>query len=166
MKLHYLSIPTFVSCGSHLLQGKQYRFLVMNRFGEDIESIFRTAGRFCNDTICYLALRIVSIHWISNQRADSEEHSSYVRIMPRQKPYLPSPSIKLRWLSGNRVPFLGNGHPWASRSICSCRTIGMCSLGRAILTMPIFTLWKSYLKIGPRNTTWKHGTWKHGNSLQ
>ena len=35
-------------------------FLVMERFGTDLEKYFKLAGsRFCEATVCYLALRLV-----------------------------------------------------------------------------------------------------------
>ena len=39
----------------------RYRFMVMERFGEDVEKKFCKAGRqFGVKTVCYLALRLVS----------------------------------------------------------------------------------------------------------
>ncbi len=61
MELKYLGIPKYITCGSHEFKGNKYRFMVMERFGDNIEKHFKAAGRaFCDDTICYLALRIVS----------------------------------------------------------------------------------------------------------
>lgn len=34
--------------------------MVMQRFGTDIEKHFRAAATFCEDTVSYLALRLVS----------------------------------------------------------------------------------------------------------
>ena len=45
-----------------MFSGLKYRFMVMHRYGEDIEKKFTAAGRqFGMKTVCYLALRMVSI---------------------------------------------------------------------------------------------------------
>ena len=59
-KLVYLGIPDFIEWGSHTFDGEEYRFLVLQRLGDDIEKYFTTAGTFCEKTVCYLALRLVS----------------------------------------------------------------------------------------------------------
>ena len=59
--LEYLPIPSYVGSGGHTHLGTEYRFMVMQRFGEDIERKFESAGRhFGLKTVCYLALRMVS----------------------------------------------------------------------------------------------------------
>ena len=60
-KLAYLPIPKHVAHGLHCHAGLDYRFLVMDCFGEDVEKKFNQAGRrFGSKTVCHLALRIVS----------------------------------------------------------------------------------------------------------
>lgn len=60
-KLSYLPIPMYISSGAHEKGSVKYRFMVMERFGEDIEKLFCNAGRrFGMKTVCYLALRLVS----------------------------------------------------------------------------------------------------------
>ena len=59
--LSCLAIPKFIASGSHDHGGTRFRFMVMDRFGEDIEKKFTTAGRkFSHSTVCYLALQLVS----------------------------------------------------------------------------------------------------------
>lgn len=59
MRLQYLPIPKYITSGSHEFKGVKYRFMVMQRFGTDIEKHFRIHTRFSDSTVCYLALRMV-----------------------------------------------------------------------------------------------------------
>ena len=62
MKLSYLGIPKYITSGSHDYKGLKYRFMVMQRFGDNIQKHFKDAGsKFCEDTISYLALKLVSL---------------------------------------------------------------------------------------------------------
>ena len=59
--LSYLAVPKYIASGSHDHGGTKFRFMVMERFGEDIEKKFTAAGRkFSLATVCYLALQLVS----------------------------------------------------------------------------------------------------------
>ena len=59
--LGYLSIPRYIASGLHERDGMTYRFMVMQRFGEDLEKKFSSVGRkFGMKTVCYLALHLVS----------------------------------------------------------------------------------------------------------
>lgn len=60
-KLKYLAVPKYIASGRHFLGRSEYRFMVMQRFGDDIGKHFKNAGLFCEDTVGYLALRVVSI---------------------------------------------------------------------------------------------------------
>ena len=61
--LEYLAIPQYIDCGLHESSSSQYRFLVMERFGDDIGKVFEESGnKFGIKTVCYLALRIVSLY--------------------------------------------------------------------------------------------------------
>ena len=58
--MSYLAVPKFIASGSHEHAGTKFRFMVMERFGEDIEKKFCSAGRrFSLSTVCYLALKLV-----------------------------------------------------------------------------------------------------------
>ena len=58
--LCHLPIPRYVTSGLHTFKEKEYRFLVMERFGTDLDKYFKLAdSRFSEATVCYLALRLV-----------------------------------------------------------------------------------------------------------
>ena len=57
-QLKYLPIPEFVSAGLHEVEsGHKYRFMVMERLGDDLEKHFSV--EFNLKTICYVGLRMV-----------------------------------------------------------------------------------------------------------
>ena len=62
--LKYLGIPRLI-CYGHCLHGNNdFTFIVEEQYGPSIEDHFIVAGnRFSEDTVCYLALRVVSIGW-------------------------------------------------------------------------------------------------------
>ena len=64
-RMPYLAIPKYISSGCHMRNEVRYRFMVMERFGEDMEKKFCKAGRqFGVKTVCFLALRLVSpLQW-------------------------------------------------------------------------------------------------------
>ena len=56
-----LGVPRFVGCGSFETGGIKYRFMIMDRFGEDVEKLFLESGKkFPLQTVFGLGLRIVS----------------------------------------------------------------------------------------------------------
>jgi len=58
--MEHLAVPKYITSGRHMLNGIEYRFMVMQRFGTDVEKHFRAAGsKFCDDTVCYLAVQLV-----------------------------------------------------------------------------------------------------------
>ncbi|CAI8005897.1 Serine/threonine-protein kinase VRK1 [Geodia barretti] len=59
-KLAYLPIPQYMAQGRHCHAGLDYRFLVMDCFGDDVEKKFNQCGRrFGSKTVCHLAIRIL-----------------------------------------------------------------------------------------------------------
>lgn len=59
--LRFLGVPRYIGSGSHVHDSMQYRFMVMERYGNDLQKTFEEGGRkFSVKTICYLALRLVS----------------------------------------------------------------------------------------------------------
>ena len=57
-----LGVPEYIGSGNHTNSSTHYRFMVMQRFGKDLEKIFTECGRqFTLPTVCYLALRVVSM---------------------------------------------------------------------------------------------------------
>ena len=61
-KLKFLGMPRFVGSGSHDYRGEKYRFMVMQRFGTDIQKLFDAAKRrFPVNTVINLGLRIIDV---------------------------------------------------------------------------------------------------------
>ncbi|KAH3854374.1 hypothetical protein DPMN_096915 [Dreissena polymorpha] len=59
-KLKYLGIPKYIASGQHVFKGTTYRFMVMQRFGTDLQLIFEGAGKqFSKQTVFALALRLI-----------------------------------------------------------------------------------------------------------
>ncbi|XP_033735096.1 serine/threonine-protein kinase VRK1-like isoform X2 [Pecten maximus] len=59
-KLKYLGLPKFIATGSYMRANIQYRFMVMERFGSDVQKLFEGAGkRFETHTVYCLALRMI-----------------------------------------------------------------------------------------------------------
>lgn len=61
-KLKFLGMPRFVGSGSHEYRGEKYRFMIMQRFGTDIQKLFDAAKRrFPLNTVINLGLRIIDV---------------------------------------------------------------------------------------------------------
>ena len=64
MKSHkqaHLGVPHYIGSGSFENGGIKYRFMVMDRFGQDVEKLFLDAGKkFPLQTVFSLGLRLVS----------------------------------------------------------------------------------------------------------
>ncbi|XP_066468326.1 serine/threonine-protein kinase VRK1 [Tiliqua scincoides] len=61
-KLKYLGVPRYWGSGLHQRNGKSYRFMVMDRFGKDLQKIFEESGkRFPRKTVLQLGLRILDV---------------------------------------------------------------------------------------------------------
>lgn len=64
-KLKFLGVPAYIGSGGHESGGSKYRFMIMERFGEDIDQIFAKCGKqFQIHTVLTLAVRIVSLRCI------------------------------------------------------------------------------------------------------
>ena len=60
-KLSSLGVPRFIATGIHKLDGSDYRFLVMERYGKDLQKLFDENGkRFPTSTVFLLGLKLVS----------------------------------------------------------------------------------------------------------
>ena len=60
-KKKHIGIPLYIATGSFDNEGTKYRFLVMDRFGTDIEKIYKeNSFVFPEATVFSLGLRIVS----------------------------------------------------------------------------------------------------------
>ena len=61
-KLKSLGIPRYLGSGSHEYNGQKYRFVVMDRYGKDLWSLFLENKRiFPYVTVLRIALQVVSI---------------------------------------------------------------------------------------------------------
>lgn len=59
-KMKYLGVPKFVATGAYTRDNVIFRFMVMERFGSDVQKIFEGAGkRFSTHTVYCLALRLI-----------------------------------------------------------------------------------------------------------
>lgn len=66
-KLKHLGVPVYLGSGSIEHGGARLRFMVMERFGDDIDKIFLQNGRhFDIKTVLSLGIRIVSQLLTSN----------------------------------------------------------------------------------------------------
>jgi vaccinia related kinase len=73
-KLKSLGMPRYLGSGSHEYDGQKYRFVVMDRFGKDLWSLFIQNKRmFILPTVLTVGLQIVSIkHLLIDHHALSE----------------------------------------------------------------------------------------------
>ncbi|XP_071601750.1 serine/threonine-protein kinase VRK1 isoform X3 [Heliangelus exortis] len=61
-KQKYLGVPRFWGSGLHEKNGNSYRFMIMDRFGRDLQKMFEeNAKRFSHKTVLQLGLRILDI---------------------------------------------------------------------------------------------------------
>jgi vaccinia related kinase len=61
-KLKSLGMPSYLGSGSHEYNGQKYRFVVMDRYGKDLWSLFIQNKRvFTLPTVLRVGLQIVSI---------------------------------------------------------------------------------------------------------
>ncbi|NXT82421.1 VRK1 kinase, partial [Zapornia atra] len=61
-KLEYLGVPKYLAFGLHEKNGNSYRFMIMDRFGRDLQKILEENGkRFSHKTVLQLGLRILDI---------------------------------------------------------------------------------------------------------
>uniref|UniRef100_A0A674HGR0 non-specific serine/threonine protein kinase n=1 Tax=Taeniopygia guttata TaxID=59729 RepID=A0A674HGR0_TAEGU len=61
-KLKYLGVPRYWGSGLHERNGKSYRFMIMDRFGRDLQKMFEeNAKQFSHKTVLQLGLRILDI---------------------------------------------------------------------------------------------------------
>ncbi|XP_073493602.1 serine/threonine-protein kinase VRK1 [Phyllobates terribilis] len=61
-KLKYLGVPKYWGSGLHGKNGKSYRFMVMDRFGKDLQKIFEESSRrYSHKTVLQLGLRLIDV---------------------------------------------------------------------------------------------------------
>ncbi|KAM8920797.1 serine/threonine-protein kinase VRK1 [Pelodytes ibericus] len=61
-KLKYIGVPRYWGSGLHEKNGNSYRFMVMDRFGTDLQKVFENLGkRFPHKTVLQLGLRLIDV---------------------------------------------------------------------------------------------------------
>lgn len=61
-RLVHLGMSPYIAAGSHIYKGEKYRFLVLQRFGVDLNKLFLKYGKkFHLKTVLNLGIQIVSI---------------------------------------------------------------------------------------------------------
>ena len=61
-KIKFLGVPAYIGSGCHESGSAKYRFMIMERFGEDVDQIFaKFDKRFHIQTVFTLGIRIVSL---------------------------------------------------------------------------------------------------------
>lgn len=68
--IRHLGVPRYIASGSHTTNGQKYRFLVIERFGSDLQRILdhSEGGRFNDKTVCEVALQVLdALEFIHSQ---------------------------------------------------------------------------------------------------
>ena len=67
-KLSHLGVPRYIASGSFENAGTKYRFMIIDRFGKDLEKLYlQSKKKFSLPTVFTLGLRIVSLMFYSEQ---------------------------------------------------------------------------------------------------
>eukprot|EP00088_Acartia_fossae_P071664 TRINITY_DN9899_c0_g1_i3.p1 TRINITY_DN9899_c0_g1~~TRINITY_DN9899_c0_g1_i3.p1 ORF type:complete len:877 (-),score=247.53 TRINITY_DN9899_c0_g1_i3:669-3185(-) len=69
-KLKHLGVPQYIGSGTHRHKGKKFRFLVMERFGSDLQRILdhSEGGRFTDKTVCEVGVQVLdALQYIHKQ---------------------------------------------------------------------------------------------------
>lgn len=69
-KIKHLGVPGHIANGTHRRKGKKFRFLVMERFGSDLQRILdhSEGGRFTDKTVCEVGMQVLdSLQYIHKQ---------------------------------------------------------------------------------------------------
>ena len=84
--LSSLGMPSLRGSGSHVHRGEKYRFLVMDRYGKDLQKVFQNGDRlFSARTTFNLALKIVSPKNVDRDRARKNDAKRFVAavVLPK-----------------------------------------------------------------------------------
>ncbi|XP_023322981.1 serine/threonine-protein kinase VRK1 isoform X2 [Eurytemora carolleeae] len=68
--IKHLGVPRYIASGTHVRLGQTYRFLVIERFGSDLQRILDLSegGRFNAKTVCEISLQVLdSLKYIHHQ---------------------------------------------------------------------------------------------------
>lgn len=69
-KIKHLGVPGYIGSGTHRRKGKKFRFLVMERFGSDLQRILdhSEGSRFTDKTVCEVGMQVIdSLQYIHKQ---------------------------------------------------------------------------------------------------
>ena len=59
-------MPKYIAFGSYERKGVRYRFMVMERFGTDLQKLFENNGKeFSRKTVLQLGLSLVSVNCVA-----------------------------------------------------------------------------------------------------
>jgi len=108
--LRTLGMPRFIGNGSHEYDGNKYRFMVMERFGVDLQKLFEARGkRFSVKTVLTLGIKILDIleyiHQTGYIHADIKGSNLLLGPKPtnRDQVYLVDYGLACRYLNGSGV---------------------------------------------------------------
>ena len=60
--LNFLGVPPLVGFGTTTYKDVKYRFIIMERYGEDIHKLFQDSGRqLPTQTVCNIAIKVVDV---------------------------------------------------------------------------------------------------------
>jgi vaccinia related kinase len=57
--LKHVGLSPYIGSGSHVYRGQKYRFLVLERYGQDLDKLFVQSGRLPVETVFYLGIQIL-----------------------------------------------------------------------------------------------------------
>jgi vaccinia related kinase len=109
--LKSLGVPKFVAAGMHEHNSERYRFMVMERFGTDLQKLFEQAGkRFPTDTVFILGLKLIDIleyiHENEYVHADIKASNLLVGYNDPQQVYLVDYGLAFRYTGdGGHKPY-------------------------------------------------------------
>ena len=102
-KVQSLGVPYFVATGLHSQDGFQYRFLIMQRFGTDLQKLFeQSEKRFPVSSVFLLGLKLLDVlEYIHSQEyahADVKASNILVGFTDPQQVYLVDYGLSLRYV--------------------------------------------------------------------
>jgi vaccinia related kinase len=105
--LDYLAVPRYVASGNHQHKSMKYRFMIMDRFGEDVEKKFCQCDRkFEVKTVCTLALRLLEalefVHSEEYVHADIKGSNLLLGYYHSEQVYLVDYGLAQRYLTDGK----------------------------------------------------------------
>ncbi len=88
-KVKQLGVPKFIAAGSYDMSGTRYRFMVMERFGSDLQKLFEANSKqFSRKVVLQLAVRLVSEICSQKQPLDRYIIDSHGPNFPHQPSFI------------------------------------------------------------------------------